>query len=188
LSGLPAISDAAAAQQLGVSQAAVTRLRAKMRQVQNIHIQHLALRACNTGRYSDLLQITQRFFNATTASAPSAQDCYAIFNPGHPTTNQRVWDRWTATHPGYWIEGANPDRVAYQIQIDNTHHTFRYAFIADSYGAVSNWISAQLPNTATPNPRSAFPIHAIRDDRGGQFPPFAFPNTLRYRQLITRNE
>ncbi|MDQ4122715.1 MAG: hypothetical protein M3209_14855 [Acidobacteriota bacterium] len=182
------VSDAEAAQNLGISQELVQRLRGKMRQVRALGIQHVALRACNTGAYPDLLQYTRRFFGSRSVSAPSAQDSYGRFNPGHPTTNQRVWDQWTRAHQNYWIDGTNPNRVAYQIRVNNTNHTFSSAFMADSHAAIRSWIAAQFPNTAMPDPRSSFPIHGIYDNRGAQYPPFAYPNIARYRQLIAREE
>ena len=180
-------SDVQAARELGITEALVARLRAKMRQVQALPIQHVALRACNAGRHPDLLSIARRFFDADGVSAPGAQDCYGILNPQRPSSDVRAWQAWERAHRGHWVDGTHPSKVAYRIVINDRTHTFDAAFMADSYAAISGWIGAQFPRTASPDPHRSFPIHAIRDDRGPQFPPFAFPGTLRYRQLVARD-
>lgn len=182
------ISDAEAAQILGVSESTVRSLRDKMRQVQALGIEHVALRACNVGSYEDSLLSVKRFFNCRSASAPTVRDTYATINPGHPTNDQRAWLHWQRTNPIYWIDGTTPNRAAYAMVFNDTNHSFRTAFIADSTAAVTGWLAARFPNAGAANPRSSFPIHGFRDNRGAQFEPIAFPNSDRYRQLIRRQD
>lgn len=64
-----------------LSQTQVAALRAKMNQVRNLQLKHVAFRACNMGISPDTMEAFQKFFGAASVSAPVAFDSYGRFAP-----------------------------------------------------------------------------------------------------------
>lgn len=77
----PIKSDKAVADLTRLTEAQVKALRAKMKQVQALKIQHVAFRACSMGLHEDTLQAFRIVFGAASVSAPKEFDSYGTFRP-----------------------------------------------------------------------------------------------------------
>jgi hypothetical protein len=77
----PIISDEAAAEIAILHEDQVRQLRAKMNQVQNMKLKHVAFRACNMGVEKATMHVFREFFGATSVSAPILLDSYGKFAP-----------------------------------------------------------------------------------------------------------
>jgi hypothetical protein len=77
----PVISVQDVAAQAHISEQQVTKLRAKMNQIRDVKLEHIAFRACDMGQSTDTLQAFRNFFGAKSVSAPKLEDSYGQFSP-----------------------------------------------------------------------------------------------------------
>ena len=67
------------ADQAHLSEEQVITLRAKMNQIRDLKLEHVAFRACDMGQSTDSLQAFRNFFGAKSVSAPRLEDTYGQF-------------------------------------------------------------------------------------------------------------
>ena len=75
----PIIRDEDVARQLSDDQ--VKGLRAKMNEIRQLKLDHIAFRACNLGKSNDILAAFRNLFGAASVSAPKLDDTYGQFAP-----------------------------------------------------------------------------------------------------------
>lgn len=134
---MPARSSAEVARSCGIPPIQVDQLRAKMNRVRALRLQHVALRACNTGGWPDALRKYKPFFGATEVSAPDRRDVYGTLNPGGLVANM---DAWVSRHSrGHiYVEGVAPDRVAIQTEGGATED-HAYSIAVESLRGLNAW-------------------------------------------------
>lgn len=135
----PARSSAEVAPVCGISPTQVDQLRAKMNRVRALRLQHVALRACNTGGWPDVLRMYKPFFDATEVSAPDRRDTYGTLNPGVPIADM---DGWVRSHSrGHiYVEGDAPNRVGIQTEGGATEdHAYSVAIAVESLPGLNAW-------------------------------------------------
>ncbi len=136
---IPARPSADIAPICQITPAQVDALRAKVGQIRALRLQHAALRACNAGRWPDVLSMYKPLFCTQEVSAPDRRDTYGILSPGAPESD---FDRWLGEHADghIYVEGAAPDRVAIQtIGGGSDDHNYAVAIAAESDAAFGAW-------------------------------------------------
>lgn len=136
---MPARTSTEVAPICGLSVAQVDELRSKMVRLRALRLQHVALRACNTGGWPDVLRMYKPFFDATEVSAPDRRDTYGELRIGAPVADL---DRWVREHvDGHtYVEGTAPDRVAIQtIGGASEEHSYDAAIAVESRAGLDAW-------------------------------------------------
>lgn len=136
---MPARPSADIAPVCGLTVAQIDQLRAKMVRIRALRLQHVALRACNTGGWPDVLRMYKPFFDATEVSAPDRRDTYGELRIGAPVADL---DRWVVEHrDGHmYVEGVAPDRVALQtVGGASEEHSYSVAIAAESGAGLEAW-------------------------------------------------
>lgn len=139
---LPARSSTDVAPICQITVAQVDQLRAKMLRVRALGLQHVALRACKTGGWPDVLRMYKPFFDSVEVSAPDRRDTYGELRPGRPAVD---FDSWVLEHSrGHiYVEGAAPDRVALQTTGGaSDEHAYSAAMAAESSAGLDAWAAS----------------------------------------------
>lgn len=136
---MPARPSAEVAPICGLTAAQVDQLRSKMVRLRALRLQHVALRACNTGGWPDVLRMYKPFFDATEVSAPDRRDTYGELRIGAHVPDL---DRWLRDHAdGHtYVEGNAPDRVAIQtVGGASEEHSYAAAIATESSAGLDAW-------------------------------------------------
>jgi hypothetical protein len=176
-------STSDAASRLQLSEAQVTKLRDKLGKVQDLNINHLALRACKVGSYDTTLNLIKKLFGAASVSAPQKRDAYFFLDPaslGYVTLESQ-WTAWARDYPLNPIEGTSPKRFCIRAkEHDDGTHTFSTKNLAESADAVTQWVQAHWYGAETfTYTRGSIALHAMWND------PLFYPKDTDYTANLT---
>jgi hypothetical protein len=127
----------------GVAQ--LTALKKLVEKVQNLELERVDLRSCNSGEQDFVLSSLQVFFNCKTCCAPKAYDSFGSIPFGEITQNPDTWKTWLKEHPGAIVSGQPPNRFALHYKLVDGNSKVMLGGIADSEQAVKDWTKKHLP-------------------------------------------
>jgi len=142
------------------------KLRPLIEKVQNLNLDRVDVRACNTGQDPIVMSALQQFFNCNIFCCPKLLDSYGVIGYQPFASDAAYFDKWVKEHDGAIVSGATPDRFALFQDLSKGVNT---AAIAESAKGAKAWADAHLPPSTAFTGRNALSYHGLTDMRARMF-------------------
>lgn len=134
------------------------KLKSLIADVQNLNLDRVDARACNTGQNDGAMSELQMFFNCNIFCAPKMLDSFGYIGYRPLAKNGDDFNQWVAKHRNVRMKGVAPDRFALD---QNYSGGIKLAAIAESPEAAKAWADAYLPGGGNFTGKNELFYHAL---------------------------
>ncbi len=163
--------DAAIAQPLSVPEAAIARLRGKMRAAQAKSLDRVEIRGCRVGAEVPTMRAIQRFFGARCVGAPVIYNAYTTCDANTNNPNYDYATHYSGTNRYHWQVGGG-GHVGFRFQRQAQTRFQLRNVRASSPAAFRRWMIQNYPIRLHQVQQTATgPVDTYRDMRAGEVDP-----------------
>src|SRR5262249_24360968 len=153
------------------------KLKSLVADVQNLNLDRIDARSCNTGQNDGAMSELQMFFNCNTFCAPKMLDSFGRIGYRPLARDAKDFSDWVGKHHNVKIKGVPPDRFA----LDQSYSGgIKLDAIAESAAAVKAWADAYMPAGGRFTGENELSYHALTNLKQD----LIFAGEKQFRELL----